>query len=359
MADRIVEEMVAQRALHILENIEDAFFAVDREWRLTYVNPHQAQLWGAHREDVLGKVVWDLFPTIDFPKTEGYRIYQRAFTERIQVEEEFFSIAVQGWVRVNLYPTADGGMVVHNRDVSEQHAARVEQQRLLALVRRLNEERGRLMAVAGHDLRQPLQIISAALYRLSQGARDERERRVLKAADTAMERMKLDLDMLAIASELDQEITPRLEPIALGVFLEEQVRIWQPHAEAKRLALRLVGCSLDIVSDRSMLRTILHNLMGNAIKYSESGGILVGCRRRGDQVSIEVIDRGAGIPAALHEQIFQAFRQLDGNQQGLGLGLSIVKRTAESLGCRIEMSSRPGHGSRFAVLVPRVSAAAA
>jgi len=351
MSDRQANETAAYRALEILESIDDLFYTVDREWRLTYLTLPTAKFWGVDREAVIGRVVWDLFPHVDFPATEGYRIFQKAYTQRIVVEDEFFSIALQRWIRVTLYPTPDGGLIVYHRDISEKHAADEERERLLEVVRQLSEERGRLMAVAGHDLRQPLQALSYCLEKLSRLVVSERDQKVFQLAMTAFNSMMLDLDMLAIGSQLDRDIAPKLEEIELGRFLRDQAAIWSFHAEAKGLKLRLVQPHLTIVSDPGMLRTILHNLVGNAIKYTSSGTILVGCRRRQGFVAIEVIDRGLGIPDALQAQIFEAFKQLD-NSQGLGLGLSIVRRTAERLGHKIEMNSIQGQGSRFAVVVP-------
>jgi signal transduction histidine kinase len=352
MSDRKANETAAYRALEILESIDDLFYTVDREWRLTYLTVPTAKFWGVNRDAVIGRVVWDLFPHVNFPATEGYRIFQKAYTQRVVVEDEFFSIALQRWIRVTLYPTPDGGLIVYHRDISEKHAAEEERERLLDVVRQLSEERGRLMAVAGHDLRQPLQALSYCLDKLSRLVISERDQKVFKLAMTAFNSMMLDLDMLAIGSQLDQDIAPKLEVIDLGSFLRAQADIWSFHAEAKDLKLRLVQPHLSIVSDLGMLRTILHNLVGNAIKYTSSGTILVGVRRRRGVASIEVIDRGLGIPEALQAQIFQAFKQLDNHSHGLGLGLSIVRRTAERLGHKIEMTSNKGQGSRFAVVVP-------
>lgn len=352
MSEREANEAAAYRALDILESIDDLFYTVDREWRLTYLTAPTARLWGVDRKAVIGRVVWDLFPQVDFPATEGFRIFDKAFTQRIALEEEFFSVALQRWVRVILYPVPDGGLIVYHRDISAKHAAEQERERLLEVVRQLSEERGRLMAVAGHDLRQPIQALAYCLEKLSPLIISERDQKVYKLAMTAFNSMMIDLDMLAIGSQLDQDIVPKLEEIELGSFLLKQMDIWSFHAETKGLKLRLVQPHLNIISDYGMLRTILHNLVGNAIKYTSSGTILVGCRHRGNFAAIEVIDRGLGIPADLQAQIFQAFKQLDTNSHGLGLGLSIVRRTAERLGHKIEMNSVQGRGSRFAVVVP-------
>jgi signal transduction histidine kinase len=102
-----------------------------------------------------------------------------------------------------------------------------------------------------------------------------------------------------------------------------------------------------------MLRTILGNLIGNAIKYSRDGRVIIGCRRRGNSIAIEVADSGPGIPEAERDAVFEAFRQLNPDSEGLGLGLSIVKRTADLLGHGLYLKSEVGRGSRFGIVVPR------
>lgn len=106
-------------------------------------------------------------------------------------------------------------------------------------------------------------------------------------------------------------------------------------------------------SHHALLATVIGNLLGNAVKYTTQGSVLIGCRRRGEQVIVEIIDTGIGMDDAQHADLFGAFRQADPRSDGLGHGLWIVSQTSETLGCPITMRSRPGHGSRFAVSIPR------
>jgi two-component system CheB/CheR fusion protein len=127
-------------------------------------------------------------------------------------------------------------------------------------------------------------------------------------------------------------------------------------AEAKGLELRVVPCSALIRSDLRLLERLVENLLSNAIKYCERGRVLVGCRRRGEKLRIEVWDTGIGIPAEQLEAIFEAYHQLDNpareRSRGLGLGLTVVQRMAELLDHRIDVRSTLGRGSMFAVEVP-------
>ncbi len=131
-----------------------------------------------------------------------------------------------------------------------------------------------------------------------------------------------------------------------------------PLAATKGLDLTFVPCSLVVRSDRRLLRRLLQNLVSNAIKYTPEGRVLVGCRRRGDVVRIDVYDTGVGIPQSKWRDIFVEFHRLDQGAKiarGLGLGLSIVERVARVLGSSIELESESGRGSHFAVTVPRSS----
>ncbi|MGC2411115.1 MAG: response regulator, partial [Stellaceae bacterium] len=139
--------------------------------------------------------------------------------------------------------------------------------------------------------------------------------------------------------------------------LLEQLRIeFAYHAQAHGLLWHVVPCRLSICSDPRLLEQIIRNLLSNAVKYTERGKILLGCRRRGDKLRIEVWDTGTGIPAGQLHAIFAEFHQLDNpaheRSRGLGLGLSIVQRLGNLLGHSVDVRSRPGKGSVFAVEAP-------
>jgi signal transduction histidine kinase len=170
--------------------------------------------------------------------------------------------------------------------------------------------------------------------------------------------MAEELDRLAETSVLQTGLgTPKLRSFAVSEIFESIVHNWRLHAEAKGLKLVVKSCGAQIVSDPGMLRAIIGNLVGNAIKYTERGRVLVGCRKRGNHLSIEVLDSGSGIPAEQLGAIFDAFHQINPASEGLGLGLSIVRRTAEALGHEVALKSDLARGSHFTVLVPLAATA--
>ena len=129
-----------------------------------------------------------------------------------------------------------------------------------------------------------------------------------------------------------------------------------PLAREKGLDLKFMPCSQNVRSDRRLLRRLLQNLISNAIKYTPAGRVLVGCRRRGERLRIEVYDTGIGIPHAKRRAVFKEFHRLDQGARvarGVGLGLSIVERIARVLDCEVTLKSNVGRGSRFSVEVPR------
>jgi len=151
------------------------------------------------------------------------------------------------------------------------------------------------------------------------------------------------------------------ERVELRALFAQLARDFAGPAEAKGLRLRIVPTRLAVESDRLLLLRVLRNLVSNAVRYTQQGGAVLVCARpRRAEVAIEVRDSGPGIPAHLHAEIFDAFRQLPGaSRAGLGLGLSIVDGLARVLGHRVELRSAPGRGSTFALRALRAAPAAA
>jgi signal transduction histidine kinase len=148
------------------------------------------------------------------------------------------------------------------------------------------------------------------------------------------------------------DITPQKRSFAIDPLLKEVRDQHALEAERKGLRLEVVLCRSDVVSDPEILGSILHNLVGNAIKYTKAGRILVGCRRRGGNLSIQIEDTGIGIPEEMLNRIFDEYQQVADGNPGDGLGLFIVKRCADLLGHSVAVRSTQGKGSCFAVEIP-------
>lgn len=212
----------------------------------------------------------------------------------------------------------------------------------------------RLLAVAGHDLKQPLQVALMAIDRAVSDGVGPRAAARLGLASDALVRLGRELDDLARSSQTGA-VPPRLGSVALVPLLEAVAAEWQPYADAVGVRVQVCATALTVHSEAAMLTTILRNLLGNAVKYAGPGGrVVVGCRRRQGRVTIEVHDDGPGIAPERLAGIFDAFDRAgrrDG--AGLGLGLHIVRQTAAALDHPIAVRSRRNRGSVFGVTAPR------
>jgi len=214
-----------------------------------------------------------------------------------------------------------------------------------------------LLAIAAHDLRQPLQIIQSAHDILGFTARTTPELGLLRTGQDAINRLKEQLQQLQTALRLrDHTIGMNLRPLRVDQLLR---RAWSDNEDMAAnhgIVVRTVATDALILSDDLLLGAVLRNLVSNAVKYSEPGGrILLGCRRCGSDIRIDVYDAGIGIPQEQAPTIFDAFVRLDAPQRdGLGIGLFLVRQAIELLGHRIELSSTPFRGTRFSIFAAHV-----
>ena len=216
---------------------------------------------------------------------------------------------------------------------------------------RTSRSKTQLLAALGHDLRQPLTVLMATLEVLEPDLLPT-QLPVLERAQTAAARLERAFALVMQASQLEfRGIRPRLYPFPVDPLLREVCDQHAVDAERKGLRLTMVPCRHEVVSDPELLSSILHNLVENAIKYTRTGRVLVGCRHRGGNLRIQVADTGIGIPKKMLGRIFDEYQQV-AHGNGVGLGLFIVKRSANLLGHPVAVHSVPGKGSSFAVEVP-------
>ncbi len=217
----------------------------------------------------------------------------------------------------------------------------------------------RFLAAASHDLRQPMQAMSIFLELLRQQNHGGRTGELLTLTQQASDAMTTLLNALLDISKLDAGvIKPNRRGFAVQDLLDGMAHEFRPLAERKNLRLRVVPCSATVDSDPVLLGQIVRNMVANALRYTQSGGVLIGCRRGPGALRIEVLDTGIGIAVDQHNAIWGEFYQVGNKErnreQGLGLGLAIVDRIARLLDHPLALHSRPGAGSCFAVTVPRL-----
>ena len=224
-----------------------------------------------------------------------------------------------------------------------------------------NLSKTKFLAAASHDLLQPLNAARVFAAALAERRMSPRNRTLAENALAALEAVDELLSALLDISKLDAGVlNPSIGDFAIAPLLAAMEAEHSLQAKARGLGLKALGSSLAVRSDSRLLARILRNFISNAIRYTDRGRILVGCRRRGERLLVGVWDTGIGIPADKHEEIFEEFHRLDtdGRERGAGLGLAIVQRIARRLDHDLVLRSGP-RGSLFGVMVPLGTAAAA
>jgi two-component system, sensor histidine kinase len=282
------------------------------------------------------------------------------------------------YVEFIIKPLDGGGLLVLDRDITElkereealvaakgaAEAARDAAEWARSEVERTREEleiankyKSHFLASASHDLRQPLHALNLFVAQLRDESNPaERSRlvsRIAEAVGSMNELFEALLDMTKLEAGI---LKPNPTAIPVERLLDRIETTFADAARKKGLQLRVVASEAWVSSDPILLERIMLNLVSNAVRYTERGGVVVGCRHRGPELRIDICDTGAGIPADERQRIFGEFYQLSGlapdRSGGFGLGLAIVDRLGRLLGHRVELESNPGRGSRFSVSVP-------
>nr|WP_163500799.1 NahK/ErcS family hybrid sensor histidine kinase/response regulator [Halomonas socia] len=256
-----------------------------------------------------------------------------------------------------------------NAALRQENRVRAEAEQALRQAKQVAEDanasKTRFLAAASHDLLQPLNAARLFTSALAQEVDAEDMKRTIGHIDNSLQAAEELLGTLLDISKLDAgALTPRRSHFALADIIRPLRAEFEVMAEERGLDLMVVttGCWVD--SDAQMLRRIVQNFLSNAIRYTQHGRVLLGCRRRGQRLSIEVWDSGPGIPESKLSEIFQEFRRLDQasrhkeSEKGLGLGLSIADRMSRVLDHPIQVRSWEGVGTVFSVSVPLVDAQA-
>lgn len=228
---------------------------------------------------------------------------------------------------------------------------------------RANTSKTRFFTAVGHDLLQPLHAARLSLGELADAQHDLTSQRLAANVTSSLTAIEDLLTSILDLSKLEAGVfVPALQPVSLQAVFEQLVAGVQPIARKKGLEFTCRNTRATVVSDPLMLRRVLQNLLANAINYTHEGGLLLAARSRGAHVRIEVWDTGPGIAALERERIFEEFQRGSASERsggtGFGLGLSIVKRMSEALQAPLDLCSRPGHGTRFALTVPKSDIAA-
>jgi len=250
------------------------------------------------------------------------------------------------------------GLVITFTDITERKSAARELQAAQQSSETANTAKSRFLAAASHDLRQPLQTLALLQALLARTATGEKQERLVARMGDTVATMSGMLNTLLDINQIDAGIVhPQIAEFTLNDIFSRLRDEMIYQAESQELSFRVVPCSLKVRSDPALLEQMIRNLISNAFKYTRQGKVLLGCRRFGATLRIEIWDTGIGIAEYDIKAIFEEYHQLDNaareRSRGLGLGLPIVQRLGKLLGHKISVRSRPGHGSVFCIEIAR------
>ncbi len=343
------EQELRRQIEEILDRINDAFYAVDRELRLVYANRRLEELVRRSRNQLVGLPIEEVFP--DEPDGESHRRRFAAIGDALSGRFETFSQALGAWIEGSIHRN-DTGYSVYVHDVTGRKRIEEELRNAKAEANAAAMARSELLAAAGRSLRQPLDLIMQDMRRVATNASNDQE--ALMRAQHAAGRLASALDKL---TELAQFDSGKLEPHRRVFPIREVLAVisdtWSPLAADRQIVLDVPQPRDLVLSDREMLADVLHHLVGNAVGNTERGRVWIECRRRARMLVIEVHDTGRGIPDTEIENIFKEFYQLhSSHSDGMGLGLPIVRRITDLLGHPVVVRSVVGEGSCFQIEVP-------
>ncbi|MEI6487034.1 MAG: response regulator [Sphingomonadales bacterium] len=352
-----------------LENVLDstgiATIVLDPDSRIRFFTPATRQLFNMLPGDI-GRPVFDLASNTPDPMLADDIAAMHAGG---RAEDRLLRAGKGTWFNRRVQPfrghdDAVNGVVVTYLDVSERKAAEQAAAQARAAADAGALASARFLSAASHDLRQPLQTLVLLQELLASKAQEPELRRLVTRLDLTLDAMTSLLDGMLDRSRVEAGAVD-VEPgsFALDDLLRECVEDVGLRAQTAGIELRRVKTSLHVRSDRRLLATMIRNLLINALKYTIKGGVLIGARRRGGSVRIEVWDTGVGIPEDQHAAILSPeTRAVHMGSSGVGgLGLSVVRNMAAMLGHPLDLKSRTGtrHGSMFAIVVPQGLADAA
>ena len=368
MAEKHEEQLYSEQDLRSLfDAAPDATLLVNTDGRIERLNAQAETLFGYQRKEMLGQPVELLIPQ---RFRNSHIEHRREFADNPRVRTMGSSLELYARhkdgsefaIDVNLSPIKlQGRMVVSAaiRDVTELKAAAAALRVAKEEADRATGIKTRFLAAASHDLRQPLQSVGLYLSVMSRQVDDPKAQEIGIKMRQSLDTMGEILDALLDISKLDSgSIVAEPCEFPLQKLLDQIAADNSPLAAEKGLSLHIEPTPLIVKSDPALLRRIIENFVGNALRYTESGEISIFTRSNGDSASIDVSDTGVGIPEDALETIFEEYFQLENpvrdRSKGLGLGLAIVRHIARLLDHKLDVHSVPGQGSTFSVSLPQV-----
>jgi PAS domain S-box-containing protein len=344
----------------VLEGVVDAVMVLDKDWHIQYVNAELLRRSGMSSHDMVGKNIWQLFPGA--VGRIGYVHWQHSMAQRVTTQYTVYSPSERRWWTERVYPTAEGGLAIFSRDITQRKRDEETLLRLTNTLRESDRRKDEFLATLAHELRNPLAPISSALEALKRAPADaamsERLRSIMERQARQMARL-ID-DLLDIGRITQDKLELRREPVEIASVIRQAFESCRPMIETLKhdITIDLPPEPIVVDADPVRLGQVFSNLINNACKYTApEGQISVTAHREAGHAVISVRDTGIGIRADRLADVFEMFTQLDRSLErshsGLGIGLTLAKRLAEMHGGTIEArSAGEGCGSEFVVRLP-------
>lgn len=244
------------------------------------------------------------------------------------------------------------------QQIGEREAAEAAMHEAKTIAEQANISKTKFLAAASHDLLQPLNAARLFVAALLDRKLETPVRGLVSQTGSALDSVEDLLESLLEISKLDAgAITPDIDVVELADLFGSMRAEFTPIAREQGITLDIAATDLRVMSDQRLLRRIIQNLLSNALRYTDTGTVMLAATRVGDTVTLSVADTGRGIAPEHHQAIFEEFRRFDqGRSHGIGLGLAIVQRAVRMLHHPIEVVSAPGNGSRFTITLPATDA---
>jgi two-component system CheB/CheR fusion protein len=352
------QRMTSDDLQNVLYSTNVATLLLDLEDRIRFFTPAIRALFAIRTGDV-GRKLADFAALAPDAALTGDVQAVRVGLDRPDREIE----AADGvWFRRRILPYRAGGgrvegVVITFTNITARKAVGRALEAAKMEAEAANAAKSRFLAAASHDLRQPLQTLALLQALLADTVTGEKAQGLVARQTVALSTVTGMLDSLLDINEIEAgAVPPDVSTFVIGDLLERLRVEFAYQASAKGVQLRVVDCEQPVRSDTRLLEQMVRNLLSNAIKYTPDGRVLLGCRRQGNMLNLEVWDTGIGIEGADLAAIFEDCYQVDNaarqRSRGLGLGLSIVKRLGDLLGHPVRVRSHPSSGSMFSIQLP-------
>jgi len=342
---------------HILESIGDAFFAVDKNWTVSYWNKRAEDILGVKKDEILGRNLWTVFKQEEHAAFHTF--YHKSMKEETPVHFEVFYDPLDLWLEVSSYPSPSGLSIyfkdITGRKESEERLKKINKELALS-----NSELEQFAFVASHDLQEPLRMITSFLSQLEKrygDLLDERAKRYIYFASDGAKRMRnIILDLLEF-SRVGRTKEDK-QAVSLNALLAEVVGLNRKLIQEKKAKIIWDEGLPELYTFKSPLRLVFQNLINNGLKYQAKGAlpvITITAREQESGWHFTVADNGIGIDSEYFDKIFTIFQRLHNKEEysGTGVGLAICKKIIENLEGEIWVSSKLDRGSEFHFIIPK------